>query len=142
MTARTLFAAAALALGFALTLPGAPARADVDVDIGIGLGGGYVPAYDGYGEGGYGYGNGGYGGYPGRGYGRYHDGHGRPYYQQDDIYVTCRMGRQMLRDFGFYQVKAENCRGPNYVYTGWRKGSRYLLRMNTAGEVNRVRRID
>lgn len=139
MTARSLLAAAALTASLALALPAAEARADVSVDIGIGLGGGYVPAYDGYGEGGYG---GPHGPYPGRGYGRYDDGHGRAYYQQDDVFITCGQGRLMLRDFGFYRVKAENCRGPNYVYTGWRKGARYMLRMTTAGEVNRVRRID
>ncbi|MFM8747229.1 MAG: hypothetical protein ACKOED_11270 [Aestuariivirga sp.] len=131
MTLKSLIAAASVALGLAIALPAADARADVDVDIGFGvITGGY-----------------GYGYHPGWDYGGYRPYRPRPYlydYEDawaDDAFVSCRQGRKILRNYGFRDIKTENCRAPHYEYIGWKKGREFLIRMNTRGEINRVSRI-
>ena len=133
MTFKSLIAAATLALGLAAALPATDARADVDVDIGFGvgvIGGGY----------GYGYRPGwDYGGYDGYRPRPHHYGYADDWYEED--YVTCRKAKKTLRRFGYYDIETENCRGPNYKYTAWKKGRQFLIRMNTRGEINRISRV-
>lgn len=131
MNLKPLIAAAALALGLAIALPAADARADVDVDIDFGIG--VI--------------GGGYGYRPGWDYGGYRPYRPQPYlYDYEDAYaedgyVTCRQGRKILRNHGFRDIKAENCRPPHYEYIGRRKGREFLIRMNSRGEINRISRI-
>lgn len=132
MIAKTLIAAFALAASLTAALPAAEARADVDLNVAIGVGGYYPPAYDAYDD--YGYGH-------RRGYGeRYR--HYEPYYEEEVIvFISCGDGRRILRREGFRDVKASNCRGPNYRYTGWKRGKKFDVRMSTTGEITRLRRV-
>jgi hypothetical protein len=87
------FAAGGMAVLAALAFQ--PAGASADTTIGIGVGGGwYPPPYE-----------------P-----RY------PVYDPDDEdddeydYISCREGRRIVRDFGFYRVVPTRCGGPVYRY--------------------------
>lgn len=132
MTIKSLIAAATLALGLAAALPATDARADIDIDIGFGaMGGGYNNGYR-----------------PGWDYSDYRPYQPRPYlydYEDawpEDEYVTCRQGRQIVRNYGFRSIKTENCRPPHYEYIGRRNGREFRIRMNTRGEINRITRIN
>ncbi len=123
MIAKSLIAAAAVAATMTMALPAQDARADVDVTIGIGVGG-YHP---GYGYNGYGYGY-------GDGYG--YQGH-KPYSRQ----ISCNKGRRIVDNSGFNKVKAVDCSLPGYRYTGWKKGHKYMVRMNGKGNITGIKRI-
>ena len=125
MTTRVFAAAAALACALAGLL--APAGAG-------------QPGYGGFDDGYYG------------GYGRppYPDPYDRPYPQplpqwwgeqpeEIIVWITCGQGKELLFQRGYYNVKTDNCRGPNYRYTAWRGGERFDIRMSASGEINRVR---
>ena len=87
-----MVAASGMALLAALALQ--PAAAKADTRIGIGLGGGwYPPAYE----------------------------PGYPVYDPDDDddgydYISCREGRRIVRDYGFYRVTPTRCGGDVYRY--------------------------
>jgi len=94
------------------------------------------------------------GGY-GRGdYGRprYPGPYGRPYppppvwwgaeSEEITVWMTCGQGKELLFQRGYYDVKTNNCRGPNYRYTASRGGARFDIRMSASGQINRVRLAD
>jgi len=51
-------------------------------------------------------------------------------------------GKELLFQRGYYDVKTNNCRGPNYRYTASRGGARFDIRMSASGQINRVRLAD
>jgi len=138
LIAKPLIAALALAGSFAAVLAPTEARADVDVDVAIGVGG-YYPAYDdldGYDR-----------GYD-EDYGeRYYERrHYRPRHHYDDyedvaVYISCGEGKRLLRRLGYRDVRTENCRAPNYKYKARRNGHWFAIRMDTSGDINRIRRV-
>ena len=137
LIAKPLAAAAALAAAMTLALPASQAKADVDVQIGIGT---YVPAYD---QGGYGryedddYGDEDYG------YGSYGESYGYGYrgYRYRDHRVSCGMGRNIVDRAGFNRVRPVDCSAPNYRYTAWKHGHRYVVRVSPRGEITRIKRV-
>lgn len=118
MIGKSLIAAAAVATTMAVALPATQAQAKTNIDINLGFGfGGY----------GYGYGPGYYGDvyyYPG------HKG-----------YISCKKGRNIVAWKGFNHVKAVDCSLPGYKYIGWKKGKKYLVRVNGHGHVVAVSKI-
>ena len=136
MTAKYLIALMALAGSAATLLPAAPARADVDVNI--------IWGERGYGDYDYRYDDDDYGRRPDPyARGRYERRPPPIYYEEEPetVWITCGEGKRMLRAEGFSNVQTDNCRGPNYRYTGWKKGRKFDIRVNSAGEINRVRRL-
>lgn len=130
MIAKSLIAAAAVAATMTFALPAEEARADVDVNIGIGLGG-YVPGYYGGYYGGYDYGYGyGYGYRKGHGYGRH-----KPHR------ISCAQGRRIVDRSGFNRVRAVDCSLPGYRYTAFKKGHKYVVRVNGRGNIVGVRKV-
>jgi len=123
MIAKSLIAAAAIAATLTMALPAQDAKADVDVTIGIGIGG-FHPGY-GYNDYGYGYGH----GYPAY----------KPYSHSRN--VSCSTGRRIVDRSGFNKVKAVDCTLPGYRYTAWKKGHKYMVRMNGRGHITGVRKI-
>lgn len=55
--------------------------------------------------------------------------------------ITCRDGERLLRNRGFRDVRRIDCRGRNFVYRGWRSGSRFevVLRSRDGRVVSRRR---
>lgn len=121
MIVKSLIAAAAIAATLTMALPAQDAKADVDVTIGIGIGG-LHPGY-GYNDYGYGY------GYPAY----------KPYSHSRN--VSCSTGRRIVDRSGFNRVKAVDCTLPGYRYTAWKKGHKYMVRMNGRGHITGVRKI-
>lgn len=125
MIGKTLLAAAALATAVVATLPASPAKAGVDVDIGIGVGG-YYPGYRAYGDDDYsddGY-RGGYG-----------------YWRHEYRRISCYRGADIVDNAGFYRVRPLDCSAPSYGYTAWKRGHKYMVRLNSYGTIVSVRRI-
>ena len=42
----------------------------------------------------------------------------------------------------FNNVRAIDCSGSNYRYSAWKKGHRYVVRVNRDGDITRIRRAD
>lgn len=118
MIGKSLIAAAAIAAALTASLPASEAKAGVDVNIGIGVGG-YFPGYPAYG-GYYGY-RGGYGYWP------------RP--------VSCHRGASMVDNAGYYRVNPIDCGAPSYAYTAWKRGHKFVVRLNGYGTITSVRRV-
>jgi hypothetical protein len=119
MIGKTLIATAAVATALLAALPASEAKADVDVSIGIGIGG-YYPGYYGY--------DGGYGG----GYG---------YWQREPRRVGCNRGANIVDNAGFYRVNPIDCSAPIYAYTAWKRGHKFVVRMNSFGNITSVRKV-
>jgi hypothetical protein len=135
MIAKSLIAAAAIAATMAVALPAQEAKADVDVSIGIGVGG-FHPGY-GYNDYDYDYDadfDAGYG--DGYGYGYDYPVH-KPYSNK----ISCNKGRRIVDNSGFNKVKAVDCSLPGYRYTAWKKGRKYMVRMNGRGNITGVSKI-
>jgi hypothetical protein len=68
----------------------------------------------------------------------------RPQVEYDyvDRQMSCRYGKQVLRDSGFRGVEAYDCSAPTYGYTAWKRGSYFKVRVNYDGEIVSVRNID
>lgn len=124
MIGKTLLAAAAIAAAVTATLPASQAKADVDVDIGIGIGG-YYPGYPAYRD-----------GYP---YGGYRGGYG--YWRHDYRRISCHRGADIVDDAGFYRVKPVDCSAPSFGYSAWKRGHKYMVRVNGYGSITSVRRV-
>lgn len=130
MIAKSLIAATAVAATMAVALPASDAKADVDVTIGLGVGGyypDYYPAYRPYAYGGYGH------------YERYNR---YDAYDRYDHGISCGKGRRIVDHSGFNNVRAIDCNGSNYRYSAWKKGHRYVVRVNRDGDITRIRRAD
>jgi hypothetical protein len=114
---------ALIALGFAVTLqaPAATAKTNVDINVGIGIGAGY------YGP-----------GYYGPGYGPGFIGGGVFF---EDHHVSCGEARRIVKRAGFHNVQSTDCSAPKYHFTGWRNGHEFMIRVNSAGQITRVRQI-
>jgi hypothetical protein len=41
--------------------------------------------------------------------------------------ISCRRGQELVEDAGFRRVRARNCDGRNYRYTGRRRGDNFLI---------------
>lgn len=132
MIAKSLFAAAAVAAAMTVAMPAPQAKADVDVDIGIGFGG-FGPGYY---AGGYGY-----SGYDDDGYG-YGDGYGYDHYPRHRPHrISCSRGQRIVDDSGFHRVRPVDCSLPNYRYTAWKRGHKFMVRVNARGAITSVNRI-
>jgi hypothetical protein len=111
---KSLIVAAALTAAVAgLTATSAQAG-KVHVDVGIGLGGGYWdPSY-------------GYGGH-------------YPVYAEPDYYperrwgVSCGEAKWQVKSAHFRNVKALDCSGRTYVFSGWKHGDKYRIRVSRRG---------
>jgi hypothetical protein len=92
----------------ALALQPADAKAGTRIGIGVGVGGG--------------------GWYPGPyepGYPVYDPG------DDDDYdYISCREGRRILRDYGFYRVIPTRCGGPVYRYEAVKRDRLWSVRVS------------
>lgn len=116
MIGKSLIAAAAVATTMVVALPATQAQAKTNFDINIGLG------FGGYGNG-YGYGY----------------GYGPTYYHKS--YISCGKGRKIVNWSGFNKVKAVDCSLPGYKYTAWKKGHKYMVRVNGNGNITHVSKI-
>jgi hypothetical protein len=134
MIMKSILAATAVAATLAVAAPAAEAHHHhINLDIGIGLGNpGYVePGFD----------------YPPPPPPRRP--RPRPIYQPDygyddpaDYYdnygVSCGEGRQIVRQNGFYHVGTVECDGQNFKYVGYRRGTSYLIMLDSrTGEIIR-----
>lgn len=134
MIAKSLIAAAAVAATLSVALPAEDAKADVDVTIGIGAGG----YHSGYGYDDYGYAP----GYVHGGYDHgYDDDYGYGGYRPYRSHISCGRGRNIVDNSGFNKVKPVDCSLPGYRYTAWKKGHKYMVRMNGKGNITDIRRI-
>jgi hypothetical protein len=68
----------------------------------------------------------------------------RPYVEYDyvDREMSCRYGKQIVRDAGFRAVDAYDCSAPTYGYTAWKRGGYFKVRVNYQGEIVSVRNIE
>jgi hypothetical protein len=108
---------AVLASLTAIPVQNAEAKVNVGVGIGIGVGGFYP---------GYGYGD----VYvPGPVYAPVYT----PYYG-----VSCGQARSIVKGSGFYSVTAIDCSAPSYKFIAWQGGSKYKVRVNSAGNITGV----
>lgn len=120
MIAKSLIAAAAVAVsvaGFSATSANA-GKWDVDINL--------YPDY------GYGY---------GVGYPIYDEPihHHRPHHV---IRVSCEEGAWSVRSAGFRKVRANDCDGRSYTYTGKRNGERFLIKVSSrSGDIISVRSL-
>ena len=113
MIAKSLIAAAALAASITAFAPAQQAQAGVDIDVNLGFGG-YYPGY-------------GYGHYPVY----------NPYYSA----ISCHKGKKIVNWSGYNNVHAVDCSLPGYKYVGWKWGHKYLVRVNSGGNITGVNRI-
>ncbi len=126
---KSLITASAIATA-AVALAPAEASAKTNWDIHLGLG---IPAYPVYEEPAYVY-------------------RPAPVYRRQRVYVedydyvdremSCRSGKQIVRDAGFRGVDAYDCSAPTYGYTAWKHGDYFKVRVNYSGDIVSVRRID
>ncbi len=63
-------------------------------------------------------------------------------YRYVDRDMSCRYGKQIVRDAGFRAVDAYDCSAPTYGYTAWKRGGYFKVRVNYEGEIVSVRNID
>ena len=121
MIGKSLIAAAPVAASLMAPLPASEAKAGVDVNIGIGVGG-YYPGYPAYG---------GYYGYRG-GYG---------YWPHAPRPISCYRGANIVDNAGYYRVNPIDCGAPSYAYTAWKRGNKFVVRLNGYGTITSVRRV-
>jgi hypothetical protein len=136
MTLKTLAIAGLSAAAIALGAGAADAKTKFRIGVGIG------DNCDFYGDCYYG------GGY-GVGYGYYGDPDDRPYrkrrhFDYDDDYdhgrLSCGEARRILRGQGWRRVRAEDCSGRRYSFTGWRHGEPFSIRISAwSGRIVSVR---
>lgn len=125
MFKKTIIAATALVASVVAFQPVEKAEARVNVGIGIGVPGyygGYAPGY--YSPGYYG------GGYYAP----------RPrYYAPRRGRISCRRARRIVRNHGYYRVRAIDCSGSRYTFHAKRGGIWYRLRMKSrSGRIYKV----
>jgi hypothetical protein len=110
MIFRKILAATAVAVGVAMVPAGADAKTNVHIGVGVGVPGYYDP-------------------YP---YPRYYD--DDVYYRPRPRYVrriSCALGADIVRDYGYRRVHARDCGGRTYSYVGWRRGGRFIVFVNS-----------
>jgi hypothetical protein len=55
--------------------------------------------------------------------------------------ISCQRGKRIVENAGFRNVRARDCNGKNYRYTGRRKGDNFEIRVNSRnGRIVSVRR--
>ncbi len=111
MIAKSLIAAAAIATTLGLALPASQAEAKTNFDISISFGAGGF--YPGY--------------YP-------------VYYNQPN-HISCKKGRAIVDHSGFHNVNTVDCSLPGYKYTAWKKGHKFLVKVNGNGHITNVSKI-
>jgi len=136
MLKKTIITSFAIMIAFFAFQPVENAEAKTRVHIGVGVGGyGYGPYY------GPGYGYGGYGPYYGPGY--YAP---RPYYYAPrrayrGRRISCQRAKRIVRNHGYHRVRARDCRGKQYSFTGRKRGRNYVIKMRSrTGRIYSVRR--
>ena len=112
MLTKSLIAAAVLSIAALLPAAEAQAKSNINLNIGVGVGGYFAPAYDPY------YGGGVVVAYDG---------------------ISCSQARNIVKGEGFYNVKSIDCSEPTYNFTGWRDGDKYKVRVNSYGEITRIK---
>lgn len=124
MLKQTIIAAAAVVASVVAFQPVEKAEARVNIGVGIGIpgyyGGGYAPGY--------------YGG----GYGYYAP---RPRYYAPRRYgrISCGSARRIVRNHGYYRVRAVDCSGSRYTFHAKRGGVWYRLRLKShSGRIYKV----
>lgn len=112
---KSLIAAAAITAAVAGLSATSAQAGKVHVDVGVGLGGGYWG--------------------PGPGYGGYYP-EPYPVYVEPDYYpggsygVSCGEARWSVKSAHFRNVQALKCSGRTYVFTGWKHGDKYRIRVS------------
>ena len=56
-------------------------------------------------------------------------------------HISCMKGRNIVDWSGFHNVNAVDCGLPGYRYTAWKKGHKYVVRVNAYGHITNVNRI-
>lgn len=55
--------------------------------------------------------------------------------------ISCRRGERIVEDNGFFRVRARDCSGSSYRYTGRRNGKYYVIDVNSRrGYITSIRR--
>jgi hypothetical protein len=56
--------------------------------------------------------------------------------------LSCRGGKNVLRDAGFRDVEAYDCSAPTFGYSAWKHGDLFKVRVTSSGDIVSVRQID
>ena len=114
MFAKSLIAAVAIAATFTVAAPVQQAEAKTTIDFNIGLGvGGFYPGY-------------------------YEPGY-YPVYNPG--YISCGKGGKIVHWSGFNNVNALDCSLPGYKYSAWKNGHKFVVRVNSFGNITGVRKL-
>ncbi len=112
MLTKSLITAAVLSIAALLPATEAQAKSNINLSIGLGVGGYYGPGYD-------------------------------PYYGAgvavDFGGVSCSQARKIVKSEGFYNVNSIDCSAPTYNFTAWHAGDKYKVRVNSYGEITRIK---
>lgn len=114
MLTKSLITAAVLSIAALLPATQAEAKSDINVSLGLGVGGYFGPGYDPY----------------------YHGGAG---VVVDFGGVSCSQARKIVKNEGFYNVNSVDCSAPTYNFTAWHDGGKYKVRVNSYGEITRIK---
>ena len=55
--------------------------------------------------------------------------------------ISCWKGAKIVDWSGFHNVHAVDCKLPGYKYTAWKKGHKYLVKVNRYGNIYYVHKI-
>jgi len=135
MLKKTIITGFAIMIAFFAFQPIENAEAKTRVHIGVGVGGyGYGGPY--YGPG---YGYGGYGPYYGPGYygpgyynpRPYYGGHYAPRRAYRGRRISCKRAKRIVRNHGYHRVRARDCRGKTYSFSGRKRGRTYIIKLRS-----------
>ena len=68
-------------------------------------------------------------------------GYGYPYFDRRYGRISCGTGRNIVSWRGFHKIRVVDCSLPNYKYTGWKNGHKYVVRVTGRGKVDNVHKI-
>ena len=63
------------------------------------------------------------------------------HYGYGPSHISCWKGAKIVDWSGFHNVKAFDCSLPSYRYTAWKKGKKYVVRLNGKGHITNVHKI-
>ena len=55
--------------------------------------------------------------------------------------ISCWKGAKIVDWSGFHNVHAVDCKLPGYKYTAWKKGHKYIVKVNGYGNIYSVHKI-
>lgn len=115
MLTKSLITAAVLATLALVPATEAQAKSSVNLNVGFGVGGYFGPGYDPY----------------------------DPYFSggvvvSSDV-VSCSQARKIVKSEGFHSINSIDCTAPTYNFTAWRDGDKYKVRVNSWGEITRIK---